>query len=75
MTSDLKCSTTRNQFPSHEAEYRTQCDRSGGAVVLGRSQVLSAHRTSGGVVTYLRCRCEALVIVIGDGPGTHVHAR
>ena len=46
--------------------YRIHCHRAHIDHELGPDRVISAHRTSDGVVTYLRCPCGDVVVV---GPG------
>lgn len=52
-----------------------RCPRCGIVKLLGRDRVLSAHRTSEGVVTYLRCHCGGLVIAMPDSPSVHAWSR
>lgn len=48
--------------------YRIHCHRANVDHELGSDRVLSAHRTSDGVVAYLRCPCGDIVVA---GPGAH----
>jgi len=50
---------------------RVHCTSAQRTEVLDKDSVLSAHRTSAGVATYLRCRCGALVIELPDGGIVH----
>lgn len=47
------------------------CPRSQRTQLLDRDRVLSAHRTSAGVATYLRCHCGGLVIEQPEGAIVH----
>lgn len=50
---------------------RVHCRWTQHAELLGEDRVLSAHRTSAGVATYLRCHCGGLVIELPDGATVH----
>lgn len=52
-----------------------RCPQCGIVKPLGRDRVVSAHRTSEGVVTYLRCYCGGLVVATPAGPTVHARPR
>lgn len=74
MTIDLEQFDARVRSTADRTPHRVRCDRLGLDTVLGRDRVLSAHRTSEGVVTYLRCHCGGLVIGGADGSMRHAHS-
>lgn len=51
--------------------YRIHCRRANIDHIVGSDRVLSAHRTSDGVVAYVRCPCGDVVVV---GPAAEVRA-
>lgn len=74
MRTDLEQFDTRVRSTAKPAQHRVRCDRLDLDTVLGRDRVVSAHRTSEGVVTYLRCHCGGLVIAGADGSMKHAHS-
>lgn len=74
MKVDLEQCGTRTPSASGPAQHPVRCDRLGLDMILGRDRVLSAHRTSVGVVAYLRCHCGGLVVAGADGSTKHVRS-
>lgn len=49
--------------------YRIHCRRANIDHIVGTERVVSAHRTSDGIVAYVRCPCGDIVVV---GPDAEV---
>lgn len=44
--------------------FNIHCPVAGTEVLRGPSSVLSMHNTSAGIVTYVRCQCGAIAVVV-----------
>ena len=72
MTTIHRLNPPRFNAGTAEGQHRdVHCPRCGIVRPLGRDRVLSAHRTSEGIVTYLRCHCGGLVVAMPDVPAVH----
>lgn len=74
MTIGIEHLDTRFRSPVAAPQRSVHCDRLGVDMMLGPDRVLSTHRTSDGVVAYLRCHCGSVVLARADGLMKHAHS-